>query len=163
MYCNVWRNKKNFIRYKFRGLIATHESFLHKIWTCPTRFNILRKFSPPNGHFLLICESFLPWKFPVVYTVYLPQAHILIKPLMQHCESCRDETWRYADKIILSLMQLLQHNPSRRLPLREVLKHPWIIENADPTRIPKPPSTAAASTSSTAPAAKTAPQHWHTK
>ena len=62
----------------------------------------------------------------------------------------------------ISPLQLLQHNPSRRLPLREVLKHPWIIENADPTRIPKPQqSPPAAATGGSSTAAKTAavPQH----
>ena len=29
-------------------------------------FSIPRKFSPRNGHFLPICESFLPRKFPAI-------------------------------------------------------------------------------------------------
>lgn len=59
--------------------------------------------------------------------------------------------------IVTFSLQLLQHNPSRRLPLREVLKHPWIIENADPTRVPKPQSPPV--TSSTASTTKSVPQH----
>ena len=56
----------------------------------------------------------------------------------------------------LSPWQLLQHNPSRRLPLLEVLKHPWIIENADLTRVPKlAPAVSASTASSTAHAQKT--------
>ena len=41
------------------------------MWVCPYQpimigFSIPRKFSPQNGHFLLIRESFLPQKFPAI-------------------------------------------------------------------------------------------------
>ena len=52
---------------------ATHESFLHEIWVCPCQpmigFSIPRKFPLRNGHFLLICEGFVPRKFPAIQYV----------------------------------------------------------------------------------------------
>ena len=41
-------------------------------------FSIPQKFSPRNGHFLPIRESFLPRKFPVIYTVLLLYVHVLL-------------------------------------------------------------------------------------
>ena len=47
---------------------------LHKIWgmLCPPMigFSSPQKISPWNGHFLLVCESFLPQKFPAIQ--YIP-------------------------------------------------------------------------------------------
>ena len=44
--------------------------FLHRIWACHTHlliaFSIPQKFSPQNGHFFAICESFLPQNFPTI-------------------------------------------------------------------------------------------------
>lgn len=37
--------------------------------------------------------------------------------------------------------QLLQYKPTQRLPLRETLQHPWILRNADISRIPASPTT----------------------
>lgn len=34
--------------------------------------------------------------------------------------------------------QLLVKKPEERLPLTDVLRHPWIIENAEPSGIPLP-------------------------
>lgn len=31
--------------------------------------------------------------------------------------------------------QLLMKDPSQRLELEQLLKHPWILENADPTAL----------------------------
>lgn len=39
------------------------------------------------------------------------------------------------------ISKLVRHSPMKRLPLVEVLKHPWILENADSSRLPKPTTT----------------------
>ncbi len=42
---------------------------------------------------------------------------------------------------ILPPPQLLRHSPHRRLPLVDVLTHPWIIANADSARLPRRKTT----------------------
>ena len=57
--------------HEFPSFRPTHDSFLHERnldVLCPLMigFSIPQKFSPQNGHFLPIRESFLPRKFPAV-------------------------------------------------------------------------------------------------
>lgn len=39
--------------------------------------------------------------------------------------------------MIIISHQLLRHSPHQRLPMKEVLQQPWILNNADKSRIPK--------------------------
>ena len=53
--------------HEFCNFRAICESFLHKIWACRTHllgFGISQIF-PAKWSLLLICKSFLPWKFPL--------------------------------------------------------------------------------------------------
>ena len=63
---------------------------------------------------------------------------------------------------LLTYHQLLQHSPHKRLPLSEVLKHPWILHNAErlPKGAPQPPPSSSGGSSSCTSTQKSGTRQW---